>query len=223
MKSKLIRATAALALCAAAAAQAAIVTIDDFNTPDVFLSDALGGGATTSTDAVRKLSHELLAGLAGPAQYAQIGSGSFPAGSLEISNGSGRDSEVIATWQLANGLVPTAAQNVSFLFNVILSDGNATSLDFTFNGNSLASFNIAPNTANQLVAFNLTATQAATLSGGGALGLRINGDVGWDLAIDSFGVRFDAGSQVPEPASLGLVGLALTGLGAARRRRARSA
>jgi hypothetical protein len=51
------------------------------------------------------------------------------------------------------------------------------------------------------------------LNAGGTLTMTVDGDNGWDLSLDSFGLT------LPEPTSLGLVGLALLGAGVASRRR----
>ena len=115
---------------------------------------------------MRKASFELLAGPAnGAGASLKIGSMTFPiAGLLEISNDSGRDSEVIITWNIGSGLLPANAINIGFAFQVIQSDGNPTSLDFVFNSAALASFAIAPNTINQTVTFALTAAQRSAVA-----------------------------------------------------------
>ena len=215
-----LAALAAATLLAATAANAVIVNIDNFNAPDVLLVDPLGGGATTATDAVRKSSWELQAGPAnGNGSTLKIGSQTFPTGLLEIANDSGRDGEAIFTWTIAPGLLPANAIHVGFFLQIVQSDGNPTSADFTLGGNPLASFNIAPNTLNQAVNFGLTPAQRASIAAGGSLGLKLNGAVGWDLTIDQFGFSFDLPqATVREPGSL--VGAALLGIGAARRRKA---
>lgn len=201
-------------------AQAVVINIDDFNSPDVSIVDAAGGGATTVTDAVRTSGYELITGPAdGNGSSLTIGSATFPVGLLEVANASGRDSAASVAWAIAAGLIPSNAINVGFFLQVVQSDGNPTSLDFSFNGNPLASFAIAPNTINKGVSFGLTPAQLATIAAGGSLALLINGDTGWDLTIDQFGFSYDV-RTVSEPASLGLVGLGLIGVAAFRRRKA---
>lgn len=213
-------ALAIAALAAASMANAAVITIDNFNGPDINgLSAALGATATV-TDAVRTASITTIAGPAdGNGATLTIGSQTFPVGLLEVANASGRDVEVNLSWALAAGLLPADAINVGFFMQVVQSDGNPTDLEFTLNGATITTRAIAPNTMNSGVSFGLDAAQLASLANGGTLGLKINGAVGWDLTMDSFGFSYDVPAPLPEPASLALVGLALAGAGFASRRR----
>lgn len=209
-------------LFVASSAQAALILIDDFNTPDMVVIDQAGGGATVvaSPGLVpngRVVSHELLAGtntLAGAGSKVSIGSTTFPAGSLEIANASGRDSEVSVSWTVAAGLVPTVAMaSASLAVTVVASDGNPTSLELFVNNLSQGTFFIPGNTNNDTNYFALSAVAQTALAGGGTMKLVINGDTGWDMTLDSFGIN------VPEPSSVALVGLAMLAAGAAARRR----
>ncbi|MDP3333146.1 MAG: PEP-CTERM sorting domain-containing protein [Methylococcaceae bacterium] len=207
-------------LCSAQAfATPVYIAIDDFNSDDQFVSDTtVGDGLQSNTNAKRTLTNELLSG-SGPIQsVAQV---SF--GILDISNGSGEDSEVSVAWNLDAGLLPVTAFPMSFLFEIVQSDGNQTSLDFFFNNDPLSSFSIAPNTNNQIVAFGLTPAQLAQINAGaGSLLLKINGDTGWDLSVDAIGFSYDDGitTSIPEPVTLALISLGLAGLGFHKKKQA---
>ncbi len=199
------------ALAAVAGAQAAVVTIDGFDTPGVSNT-----GSFTSTDAVRTVTVDATAGTSS----LDIGATSSTGSALEVSNRVGQDSTVNLSWTLGALSLPSNATNIGFFLQVLESDGNPTSLDFTLNGSALSSFTIPGNTVGQGLSFTLTSAEWATLSAGGTLGLELNGASGWDLAIDTFGVSYDVPVQaVPEPGSLALVGLALAGVAVAARRR----
>lgn len=94
-----------------------MVTLDDFNAPDMEVIDQAGGLATMANSRGgvpnnRWLSHKALSGpndLAGTGCKVKIASLSFPVGRLEVANALGRDSEVKVGWTLDAGLVPTTA------------------------------------------------------------------------------------------------------------------
>jgi hypothetical protein len=213
--------TAALAAAFAVGnANALVILIDDFNSPDLTVIDQAGGGATVVGPTLpngRTVSHELLAGtndLGGSGSIVKIGTVAFPAGSLEMANANLRDSEVKVTWTLAAGLVLDSSNGpASFLFDVLASDGNPTTAELFFNNVSIGLFVIPGNTFNLPLAYGVSAATQNLMNAGGTMTLAINGATGWDMSLDSFGVT------IPEPTSLALVGLALLGAGVASRRR----
>ncbi len=210
-----------LGILAASSAHSALILIDNFDSPDMVVIDQAGGGATVANSPGllpngRVVSHELLAGindLAGSGAKVTIGGATFPVGSLEVANAGGRDSEVKLSWSIAAGLVPTTAVSPALMaVTVVASDGNPTSLELLVNGISQGNFFIPGNTFNDTNYFALSAAAQNALAGGGTMMLVVNGETGWDVTVDSFGI------EVPEPSSVALVGLALLAGGIASRR-----
>lgn len=226
------------AVFAMGSAHALFVIVDDFNAPDMFVADltsAAGGGVVAGpvgpvnppdNTLSRTVKHELLIGtnaFPGIGSNVVIGTTSFPAGSFNGNNGTGRDSEVSIAWLLpVNYLFGVGP--ASFRFDVLSSDANITSVDLYFGGAALASgatatggllgsFVVPGNTLNTALLFNFTDATRQQINAGGWLRLVINGEDGWDMALDSFGF------EIPEPTSLALVGLALLGAGVVSRRR----
>jgi hypothetical protein len=233
-KENPMRKITALAAAAAAAfavgnANALVFIVDTFDSPDMTLFDTTvgGGGVSVSGGPVnppantlsRTVTHELLAGsnVGGLASNVTIGTASEPTGSLNVNNGSSRDSQVTVSWALGAGFITdSSGPAASVRFDLIKSDLNAASFELFWNNVSFGSqvfpaFN-GPGTTPIL--FALTAAQQdAIANNAGTLKLVIDGIPDFDLAIDAIGI------QIPEPATLALAGLALLGAGVASRRR----
>lgn len=210
-------------------AQAAVLIVDDFNTPagSQVVIDGTGNdgnavsGASLATTAgnlatTRTITHEMLTAGAngGNLSSVSVGNGNVPTGALAMNNGSTVDSQASVSWTL--GALPPIAGPVSFFFRVIQSNVGVPAannvLSFSLNGGALATVSIG-NATNQDLFFTLTAAQAASIQNGGTLMMTANGSADWDLSLDTFGLA------IPEPASLALVGLGLLGAGVASRRR----
>jgi hypothetical protein len=182
----------------------------------------VGIGAQYS-DATRTIVHDWFApnipgfnGLGGNSKVT-IGNQTFPLGPLGVSNADNHNSTVTLSWNLASGFVP-ASGPVAFLFQVVGSDAVNKYLSYEINGggfNNIGTFSTVVNVPTT-VGFGIplaAGDQAFLAANGGTLTLKIVGDSGWDFTLDSFG--FD----IPEPATLALVGLALVGAGFASRQR----
>jgi hypothetical protein len=213
MKKTLLSAAIACSALFGFAAQASTVSIDDFNSGDQSITVGAVGTVVSDTNAIRTLTTQLL-NTAPPTQSAV----EVSYGGLHVTNGGGEDSQVTVSWTLPATRLPAGATNVGFLFTVLASDANATDIQFFLNGTSLSNFSIPGNTANQDLTFGIA---NGALDAGGTLKMVLNGAVGWDLDLDSIGLSYDlpAGSTVPEPASIALLGLGLAGVAATRRRK----
>ena len=130
---------AVLAVLFAGHAQALVIIVDDFDSPDVLLTDPQNGGPSTQVTAVspanplvtqRLVSHELVSGPNGSSTV-RIGSSSYPPGSLEVANGQGRDSEVKVAWTLGSNLLNYAAP-IQFVFKLLGTDANPTTVALSF-------------------------------------------------------------------------------------------
>ncbi|MEZ5356580.1 MAG: PEP-CTERM sorting domain-containing protein [Bryobacteraceae bacterium] len=137
-------------------------------------------------------------------------------GGLDITNGTGDDSTVVVTYNLPLLAIPLGASNVQLFLTIVDSDGNPTNVQL--GGVAAGNFAIPGNTSNQTVAFNV----AGPPVGPGQLTLTFDGAPGWDLNVDSLGLRWTDPPQtgVPEPGSMLLIGLGISALGLLRRRAA---
>ena len=211
MKKHLLAAAIACSSLFALGANAGTLTIDDFNSGDQSVTAGAVGTVVSNTNAMRTLTTKLL-NTAPPTQSAA----EVSFGGLHVTNGGGENSEVTVSWTIAPGMLPADATNLGFLFTVLQSDANPTDVGFFLNGSTIASFSIPGNTFNQDLTFSAA---DGLLDAGGTLTMVLNGMTGWDLDLDFLGMSYEAGTSVPEPTSIALLGLGVVGLGAGRRRR----
>ncbi len=194
---------------------AAVLLIDDFTVNQGPISGTLGstapnGNPMCDNNGTRELCEESITNTLGKAHFALV-----DAGFLEVNNGIGSDSEVILRWNIAAGAVPASSAAGLFNFLILQSDGNQTDIAFKFNGNSLFTGAIDPNTFNKTVSFS---APIGALTMGGVLELKINGAAGWDLALDQLELDLTPGGKVPTPGIALLLGAGLLGFGALRRK-----
>jgi hypothetical protein len=239
MRKILTLAAAVASAFAMGAAQADVILIDDFNGPatqQIAFDPASGGGAGTSTvQAIvgnplpllainRQLSNELLSAAVNnsSANLSSIAAGpspNFPAFALNVANANFVDSVNKVIWTIGTPPADALLGPVSLFLDVLASNvgvpGNPNTISFDLNGTPISAVASIGNVGNTPLTFALSAADIALFAAPGnkTLTMTINGEEGYDLTLDSFGL------SVPEPTSLALVGLALFGAGVAARRR----
>jgi len=187
-------------------ADAGLVVIDDFNSGDQYLEMTTANGLTmvTDTNSVRTLTSTLLAMTNPIYSAAEVG---FDY--LTLTNGAGEQSEVTVAWDIAANTISAGGSNHQLVYSIIESDGNPTNFDLYFEGLLIGNSNIASNTTNQDLIFDVATVD---FSLGGELKIVLTGNSGWDMQLDAIGLRYDDAvppSGSPEPAGFALFGLGL--------------
>lgn len=217
---KLMLTAVMLGLLTSASAFSATINIDDFSVDQGPVVDktANNGGVTSVLAGVRTITNDLLFSF--PPVRSQV---EVTEGYLDIANDALEDSQVTVSWSLAPGLFPLSnIVSSALFFELISTDLNPTTISFFLNGFNLANFNMLGRLSFETQEFSLNGSQLASLNGGGDLQMRINGDAGWDMTIDSIGISYDVGqtfAPVPSPGIVGLMAIGFAGLGFAKRRK----
>lgn len=204
--------TSGLALLSAAA-NADVISIDDFDNGDQRIVMTTVGAPVTSVNAYRTLTGTLLEILPPVSASTEVSYGQ-----LHVMNGGGENVEVSVQWTVPAFVLPANAADVSFSFTIFFTDGADTTADFTFAGASVASFAIPGNSENLELTFTM---DRAILDAGGDLKMTLKGETGWDMDLDSVVMNYNVPTtnNVPEPTTIVLMGLGLLGIGAVARRR----
>ncbi len=219
---------AAAAVFAMGSANATLLLVDDFNTPNPFET----GNDTTLGNGEQLLFTDALVGqiasqravyqdwtttqnIPGATKSVTVGGGAN--GALNIDNGAGINSVVRVQWTIDAFALPPGPTGL--LFQVLFSNLGTPQLptdlvfSFTGSGGNFAYATQVGNVVNSGEFFPVSGADALAFSQGGTLNMTISGTPAWDFAVDQFSI------SIPEPTSLALVGLALVGAGVAARRR----
>jgi|JI10StandDraft_1071094.scaffolds.fasta_scaffold455448_2 hypothetical protein len=233
--------SAALAL---SHAQAAIVSIDNFNNP--FNSTfSVGTGLTATSGSLvtgpgnlattRILTNRIdtAAVVNATGNLSSIGVGPSPnffANALNVANANGIQSVNTVTWTLNTPAVATLLSSpflASLVFDIILSDTGFPAADTRVDFELIDAANVSsqfktvflPSSGAANSSFLLDNSQRSALSTGSRLRMTVSGAPGYDFSLDTLSLNVAEPQSVPEPASLALVSLALLGAGVLTRRR----
>lgn len=218
MKTALLGASALL--LSAGAAHATLVAFDDFSVNQGPITDTTVNGSRVQTGFLdilagpgvfrRRLTADLLERVPPGGSQIRVASGV-----LDIQHGAGERGENRVIYRdgayLNSLLAPLAPiTNLALALRIVASDANPASLDILLNGVNIGSKIIPANTTNDnfYIAIN-----PATDFSVGLLEFVFNGETGYDLSFDTFGLLVN----VPAPAGVALFGLGLVALGLRRR------
>jgi hypothetical protein len=144
-------------------------------------------------------------------------------GFLDITNGTGEDSDIIIEYNLP-GFSGLPADAINLRLSILVGatgpiDGNSVSVALSYGGTDLGLFNFPGNTNNQVASF---AIDPLLFASSGTLRFVLSGQTGWDASFDNIAFSYDQPDiDVSEPGTVALLGAGLLGLGLLRRRRAR--
>lgn len=229
MKLKSILAVATVLACSWNPAQAASVLIDNFNGPSMIARDMVNGGGGVSLNGgpvnppantlSRTLSHEWL-GAVGQNNDGGANSDASvdvrTAGALHVFNNFGYDSVVNVSWNLGVGFLGSWSSGAASLV-----------LDF-MNTPGIAMYSvyyqdqlIRTDAVSGLQSQFYLGEQVQDLIAGsqGQLRLAFTGERGFQVKLNEVRFEVEGTRDLPEPAALALVGMALAGAGWASRRR----
>ena len=209
----------AAALLLSTAATAAPITIDDFEALQSVTDTTADGNAVSSTSAytidsnlfTRMLTvNQTEHGTNGPllASTGNIGFGSF-----KLSNDSQTNSLMNLSYDI-DSLLDDVAGASSLTLDVLFTDA-AEGMPFTIAGYlNEALLGSQTFTGPGMLSFSLPALAAS----GNDMRLMFSGGTAYDAELGPISLQVNA-VEVPEPATLGLLGLGLLAVGASRRRR----
>lgn len=206
-RAVLIGVAGALTMGIAGAANAATVVLDDFT----WGAQRVYAGDLSDTFGIRTLTLSNLVN-SGDTDTPEAET-SISEGLLLISNGPLEDSTLELSYAIAADASLATANSIRM--DIASSNwgigGGANEVEAFLNGNSLGVKSLAE-ALGFSVSFGLSDAEAADLADGATLSFLFNGAADFDVAVGGV-------TAVPEPAMLGLFGLGLIGIGAARRRR----